>query len=83
MPDSKLSTFGKPSDLMAYFPGGSAEKNPPANVGDAGDLGSIPGSGRSPGGGTDNPFQYSCLKNSTDRGSWGLQFTGLQRVGHE
>ena len=39
-------------------------KNPPANAGDAG---SIPGSGRSPGGGNGNPFQYSCLKNPMDR----------------
>ena len=54
---------------MTCFPGGSAEKNPTANVGDAGDLGSIPGLGRSPGGGNGNPFQYSCLKNSTERGS--------------
>ena len=56
---------------MTCFPGGSAEKNPTANVGDAGDLGSIPGLGRSPGGGNGNPFQYSCLKNSIeDRGPW-------------
>ena len=36
----------------------------------AGDTGSIPGSGRSPGEGNDNPFQYSCLKNRMDRGAW-------------
>ena len=35
-----------------------------------GDPGSIPGSGRSPGEGNDNPFQYSCLENPMDRGSW-------------
>ena len=68
---------------MACFPGGSAEKNLPANVRDEGDLNSIPGSARSPGGGNGNPFQYPCLKNSTDRGAWGLQSTGLQRAGHE
>ena len=45
-------------------------KNPPANAGGAGDVGSIPGSGRSPGGGNGNLFQYSCLENSTDRGAW-------------
>ena len=45
--------------------------NPPANAGDARDKGSIPGSGRSPGEGNGNPFQYSCLENSTDReASW-------------
>jgi len=38
-------------------------KNPPANAGDIRDVGSIPGSGRSPGGGNDNPLQYSCLEN--------------------
>ena len=41
-------------------------KNPPAN---AGDVGSIPGSGRSPGGGNGNPLQYSCLGNPMDRGA--------------
>ena len=39
-------------------------KNPPANAGDAGDLGSITGLGRSPGGGISNPLQYSCLEKS-------------------
>ena len=42
-------------------------KNPPANVGDVRDPGSIPGSGQSPGGGYGNPLQYSCLENPTDR----------------
>ena len=45
-------------------------KNPPANAGDIGDTGSILGSGRSLGGGHDNPLQYSCLKNRMDRGAW-------------
>ena len=45
-------------------------KNPPANVGDIKDLGSIPGLGRSPGGGHGNPLQYPCLENPTDRGAW-------------
>ena len=48
------------------FPGGSMVKNPPAN---AGDVGSIPGTGRSPGGGNGNPLQYSCLENPMDRGA--------------
>ena len=39
-------------------------------AGNAGDVGSIPGSGRSPGEGSDNPLQYSCLENSMDRGAW-------------
>ena len=46
----------------------------------AGDTGSIPGSGRSLGGGNGNPFQYSCLENSTDRETGGLQSMGLKRV---
>ena len=45
-------------------------KNPPANEGAAGDPGSIPGSGRSPGGGHGSPLQYSCLENPMDRGAW-------------
>ena len=45
-------------------------KNFPASVGDVKDLGWIPGLGRSPGGGYDNPLQYSCLENPTDRADW-------------
>ena len=45
-------------------------KNLPANTGDAGDVGSTPGSGRSSGEGNGNPLQYSCLKNAMDRGAW-------------
>ena len=49
------------------FPGGSVVKNLPAN---AGDVGSIPGSGRSTGEGNSNPLQYSCPGNPKDRGAW-------------
>ena len=52
------------------FPGGSVVKNLPINVGDTGDAGSIPMSGRSPGGGNGNPLQYSCLENFMDRRAW-------------
>ena len=45
-------------------------KNPPTKAGDTRDAGSIPGSGRSPGGGHGNPYQYSCLENPMDRGVW-------------
>ena len=45
-------------------------KNPPAKAGDIRDTGSIPRSGRVPGGGQGNPLQYSCLENPTDRGTW-------------
>ena len=54
------------SDQMG-FPGGSPVKNLPAN---AGDVGLIPVSGRSPREGNGNPLQYSCLGNSMDRGTW-------------
>ena len=50
------------------FPGGSVVKNPPAN---AGDMGLIPGSGRSPGEGNGYPCQYFCLENPMDRGVLG------------
>ena len=49
------------------FPGGSDGKEYACN---AGDLGSVPGLGRSPGEGNGNPLQYSCLENSMDRGAW-------------
>ena len=45
-------------------------KNPPANAEDIRDAGSIPGSGRSPGGGHGTPLQYSCLETPMDRGAW-------------
>ena len=45
-------------------------KNLPASAGDIRHVGSIPGSGRSPGGGHGNPFQYSCLENPMGRGAW-------------
>ena len=45
-------------------------RNPPDNAGDIRGPGSIAGLGRSPGKGNDNPLQYSCLENPTDRGAW-------------
>ena len=59
------------------FPGGSVVENPPAYKGDAGDMGSIPRSGRSPGGGHGNPLQYSCLENPIDRGAWRTTVHGV------
>ena len=53
-------------------------KNPPACAGDIRDLGSVPGSGRSPGGGHGNPLQYTCLENSMNRGAGGLQSIASQ-----
>ena len=54
-------------------------KNPPANAGDVRDVGSIPGSGRSPGGGHANPLQYSCLENPMDRGTWQATVHGVRK----
>ena len=61
----------------------SVIKNTPTNADDTRDLGSIPGSERSPGGENGNPVQYSCLENPMDRGAWGLQSIGSQRIGHD
>ena len=52
-------------------------KNLPANAGDTGDSGSIPGSGRSPERGHGNPLQYSCLENPMDRGAWRATVHGV------
>ena len=52
------------------FLGGRVVKNLPVFIGDVGDKGSLPGSGRFPGVGYGNPLQYSCLENSLDRGAW-------------
>ena len=58
------------------FPGGSEVK---ASASDAGDLGLIPGSGRSPGEGNGNPLQYSCLENPMDRGPWWATVHGVAK----
>ena len=60
----------KTGHLTLGFPGGLDNKESACNVGN---LGSSPGSGRSPAGGHGNPLQYSCWENSMDRGAWGLQ----------
>ena len=58
-------------------------KNPSANAGDIREVGSIPGSGRSPGAGHNNPLQYSCLENPMDRGAWrGIVHGDHKRVRH-
>ena len=58
------------------FPGGSDGEESTYN---AGDLRSVPGSGRSPGEGNGNPLQYSCLKNPTDRGAWWATVHGVAK----
>ena len=58
-------------------------KSPPANAGDARDAGLSPGSGRTPGVGNGNTFQYSCLKNSMDRGAYWATVHEVARVRHD
>ena len=62
------------------FPCSSVGKESACN---AGDLGSIPGSGRSPGGGNGNPLWYSCLENPMDRGAWRATVHRVARDGHD
>ena len=62
------------------FPHSSVGKESACN---ARDPSSIPGSGRSPGGGNGNPLQYFCLENPTDRGAWWGTVHGVARVGHD
>ena len=62
-----------------FLPGGSDSKECAYQ---AGDSGSIPGSGRSPGEGNGNSLQYYCLENPMDRGDWQLQSMGSQRLRH-
>ena len=69
--------------MKKHFPDNSQVKYLPAKVGDTGVRGSIPGLGRSLGGGNGNPLQYSCLENPTDRGAWKATFHGVERVGHD
>ena len=59
------------------FPGGAVVKNLPANAGDTRDMGSIPGSGRSPGVGNGNLLQYPCLENSMD--NWWATVRGVAK----
>ena len=67
----------------AGFPNASSRKESTCQLADTGDLGSIPGWGRSPGEGDGSPLQYSCLENPMDGGAWrDAQSTGLQRLGH-
>ena len=65
---------------LSGFPHSSVGKESACS---AGDLGSIPESGRSPGEGNGNPLQYSCLENPMDRGSWWATVHGVTRVTHD
>ena len=65
---------------LYFFPHSSVGKESICN---AGDLGSIPESGRSPEEGNGNPLQYSCLENPMDKGAWRVTVHGVARVGHD
>ena len=60
--------------ILLGFPGGGIVKNPPANAGDARDMG-----GEDPGEWNDNPLQYSCLENPMDRGVWQATVHGVTK----
>ena len=62
-------------NIHSYFPGGSVVKNLPVN---AGNVGSISGSGKSPGEGNGNPLQYSHLGNPMDRAAWQATVHGVE-----
>ena len=74
---TKISQRLRPSKKSPGFPSGSNDKESVCN---ARDQSSIPGSGRSPGGGNDNPCQYSCLENSMDRGAWQATVHGITKT---
>ena len=61
------------------FPRGASGREPPANTEDVRDVGSLPGSGQSPGGGHGNTVQYSCLENPMDRGAWRAAVLGVAK----
>ena len=71
-----LSQMGQEPSLSAAFSFGSEVKAYACNVGD---LGSIPGSGRSPGEGSGTPLQYSCLENPMEGGAWGATVHGVAK----
>ena len=70
-----MEILAPPTELQG-FPRGPDGK---VSACSAGDLGSIPGSGRSPGAGNGNPFQYSCLENSMDGGAWWATVHGIAK----
>ena len=65
-----------PCSILGALPGGTVVKSPPANVGD---VGSIPGSGKSSGERNGNPLQYSYLGNLMDRGAWWATVRGVAK----
>ena len=78
----QLSDFHFDFHADLSFQGGASGKELPANAGEVRDVGSIPGLGRSPGGGNGIPLQYSCLENPMYRGTCQATVHGLQSVRH-
>ena len=76
LPDHQNKASIAKSHTFGGFPGGSDGKESACN---SGDLGSVPGSGRSPGEGVGNPLQYSCLENFMDRGTWRATVHGVTK----
>ena len=70
--------FYHPLCYLLGFPGYTVVENQSANAGDAGNMGSVPGLGRSPWVGNGNPLQYSRAENPVDKGAWWLHSLGLQ-----
>ena len=66
----KYSIYPTSDTFLFGLLGGTSINNPPASTGDIRDAGSMPGSGRSLGGGHGNSLQYSCLENPMDREAW-------------
>ena len=86
--DALMKVTSSPSynnyDIMTGLISNPCGPDGKVSVYNVGDLGSIPGSGRFPGGGNGNPLQYSCLENPMDGGAWcRLLSMGSQRVGHD
>ena len=79
----QLSDFHFDFHADLGFPGGASGKELPANAGEVRDVGSIPGLGRSPGGGNGIPLQYSCLEIPMAEDPGGLQSMGSQSTGHD
>ena len=74
----EAGAWGLLSEVLAGASQGAlVVKNQSANAGDAPDVGTIPGSGRYPGGKHGNPLQYSCLENPMDRGAWWVPVHGV------
>ena len=78
-PSSSRCDFGLGLPTVMGFLGGTVVGNLPANAGDTGDSGSIPGSERSPGVGNGNPLQYSCLGNLKEGGAWWVIVPGVAK----